>query len=85
MLARILFVFLMVTSQAATAAEPLRLAQAQSPMARGTPQEQAACRRDSTKFCREELGDDMRVLACLRAHRNRISHACRAVLGAHGR
>jgi hypothetical protein len=50
----------------------------------GTPQEQAACRPDATKMCREYLADNMRVLTCLQANRARISVACRTVLESHG-
>ena len=50
----------------------------------GTPQEQAACRPDATKMCREYLADNMRVLACLQANRARISVPCRTVLESHG-
>ena len=50
----------------------------------GTPQEQAACRPDATKMCREYLADNMRVLACLQANRTRISVPCRTVLESHG-
>ncbi len=50
----------------------------------GTPQEQAACRRDSIRFCREVISDSLRVLACLQANRAKISKACQAVLTSHG-
>ena len=83
MLARIFLVFVILASEAASAAEPLRLAQLPNPM-QGTPEEQAACRPDTTRFCREEIPDTLRVLACRQANRSRISRACRAVLEAHG-
>jgi hypothetical protein len=50
----------------------------------GTPEEQAACRPDSNKFCREFEPDTFRVLACLQRNRTRISVACRRVLESHG-
>ncbi len=50
----------------------------------GTPAEQDACRRDSIRFCRDVLSDNMRVLACLQSHRAKISKACQAVLTSHG-
>jgi hypothetical protein len=50
----------------------------------GTPEEQAACRRDSTTLCRDAVPDTFRVLACLQQNRQRISKACRQVLESHG-
>lgn len=55
-----------------------------NPMMQGTPQEQAACRRDSQRFCRDAIPDNMRVLACLQQNRDRISRGCREVLQSHG-
>ena len=74
---------LILAGGAAWAEEPLRLAQAGQ--AQGTPQEQAACRRDSTRFCRDVIDNDQRVLACLQKHRRQISAGCRAVLEQHRR
>ena len=55
----------------------------------GTPREQAACRPDSVRYCKELIAnvvapDTFRILACLQAHRTRLSHACREVLESHG-
>jgi hypothetical protein len=50
----------------------------------GTPEEQAACRPDSTKFCRDAEPDALRVLACLQRNRAKISAPCRRVLESHG-
>jgi hypothetical protein len=50
----------------------------------GTPEEQAACRPDSSKFCRDAEPDTFRVLACLQRNRTKISVACRRVLESHG-
>jgi hypothetical protein len=50
----------------------------------GTPEEQAACRHDSTTLCRDAIPDTFRVLACLQQNRQRISKACREVLESHG-
>jgi hypothetical protein len=50
----------------------------------GTPQEQAACRPDTMKFCREFVPDTMQVLACLQRQRAKISSACQEVLSSHG-
>jgi hypothetical protein len=52
----------------------------------GTPQEEAACRRDTRKFCRHVkagAGNDA-FLQCLQAHRAKLSRACDAVLRSHG-
>jgi hypothetical protein len=51
---------------------------------RGSPAEQAACRRDAVHFCRG-MSDDYQVESCLVAHRHRISARCRHVLQSHGR
>ena len=54
----------------------------------GTPQEQAACSPDVFKFCKPLLDSKspstFSVLACLKASRDQISKACRAVLESHG-
>ena len=51
----------------------------------GTPQEQAACRHDATRFCRTVLKEsEERVSACLEAHKDRLSRRCREVLRSHG-
>jgi hypothetical protein len=68
------------------------LAQAQPPvpiapfpnMFQGTPQEQIACRPDSTRYCKDEIPDTFRVLACLQKNRAQISAPCRRVLESHG-
>ena len=52
----------------------------------GTPQEEAACRRDTRKFCRHVKAGagDNAFLQCLQAHRSKLSRACNAVLQSHG-
>jgi hypothetical protein len=68
-------------------ASGMALAQQPAPtpnLMKGTPQEQAACRGDSIKYCRDEIPDDFRVLGCLQQNRSRISKACRKVLENHG-
>lgn len=50
----------------------------------GTPEEQAACRPDSSKYCREFEPDNLRVLTCLQRNRTKISKACLRVLESHG-
>ena len=56
----------------------------QAPAYQGTPQDQAACRPDSRRYCRNVGGDQMRVLYCLQDHRAQLSRACRAVLERNG-
>jgi len=51
----------------------------------GTPEEQAACAPDSTKFCRDAIPDSFRVLACLQEHRQRLRKVCLKVLEDHGK
>jgi Cysteine rich repeat len=50
----------------------------------GTPQEQQACSRDASRFCRQQLGDDTAVQQCLRQHRQKLSSACQKVFQSHG-
>jgi hypothetical protein len=50
----------------------------------GTPQEQNACTRDASRFCRKDLGNDNAVQSCLEQHRSRLSASCRKVLEGHG-
>jgi hypothetical protein len=50
----------------------------------GTPQEQNACSRDASRFCRKDLGNDDAVQACLQQHRSRLSAPCRKVFESHG-
>jgi hypothetical protein len=50
----------------------------------GTPQEQSACNRDASRFCRRDLGNDNAVQACLQQNRARLSATCRRVFESHG-
>lgn len=50
----------------------------------GTPQEQKACSRDASRFCRKDLGNDMAVQSCLQANRAKLSRACSKVFQSHG-
>jgi hypothetical protein len=53
--------------------------------ARGTAEDQKACRGDATKLCRDSLsGGDMAVLQCFKANRPRLSASCDAVLRKYG-
>ena len=45
----------------------------------GTPQEQQACSRDASRFCRKQLNDDMAVQQCLQQHRAKLSGPCKKV------
>jgi hypothetical protein len=51
---------------------------------RGTPEDQAACRPDARRLCREHVDNDMAVLACFQRQRAKLSPACRAVLQRYG-
>ncbi len=51
---------------------------------KGTAEEQKACSPDATKFCLDEMPNDMRVLACLQQHREKLRKVCLQVLEAHG-
>jgi hypothetical protein len=54
----------------------------------GTPEERAACAPDVMKHCKPLLNSNapstFSILACLKANREQISKACRAVLESHG-
>jgi hypothetical protein len=51
----------------------------------GTPEEQKACSRDVTRFCRPVIDQgDFTILACLQQNRPKISAACDQVLKSHG-
>jgi hypothetical protein len=50
----------------------------------GTPEEQAACAPDSNKFCKDDIPDTFKVLACLQEHREKLRKACQKVLEDHG-
>jgi len=57
-----------------------------TPAASGTPEQQAACRPDVRRFCRAVSGEagSFAFLACLQAHREKLSRACRDVLESNG-
>lgn len=58
---------------------------AQAQQRSGTQQEQEACSRDVTRFCRKVIDQgDFTILACLKENRPKISKACNAVLLSHG-
>ncbi len=64
----------------------LLIGAATAAQAGGTKEQQDACRRDVRRFCYrlpKDAGDNA-YLACLQAHRHRLSRACRKVLEDNG-
>lgn len=53
------------------------------PSLTGTPEEEAACKPDVHRYCREAEPDTFRVLGCLQSNRTKISQPCRRVLESH--
>jgi hypothetical protein len=45
-----------------------------------TRQQQQACQGDAMRLCGPVIPDHARIHACLKSHRARISHACRAII-----
>jgi hypothetical protein len=64
------------------------LAMAAQPMAQaaGTPEQEAACRPDTRRFCHQvpPNAGDSAFLACLQQNRPRLSPKCRQVLESNG-
>jgi hypothetical protein len=51
----------------------------------GGEQEQAACARDVSRYCRKVIDQgDFTVLACLKQNRKQLTAACNRVLVDHG-
>jgi hypothetical protein len=51
----------------------------------GTPDEQKACARDVSRFCRTVMDQgDFTVLACLQQNRAKLTKPCSQVLTNHG-
>ena len=51
----------------------------------GTPDEQKACSRDVSRFCRTLMDQgDFVILACLKENRPKLTKACNQVLISHG-
>jgi hypothetical protein len=51
----------------------------------GTPDEQKACSRDVSRFCRTLMDQgDFVILACLKENRPKLTKACNQVLINHG-
>ncbi len=58
---------------------------AQQPQRSGTKQEQEACTRDVTRYCRKLMDQgDLVILSCLQQNREKLTKACRQVLASHG-
>ena len=57
---------------------------APNPNYQGTAIDQDACEAPAVKFCKAEIPDQFRVLACLQRNRPNIGKACQAVLSAYG-
>lgn len=72
-------IFCLVLAMVAVAAP-----EARAQLFEGTPQEQAACRPDASKFCRAYMPDNFRVLSCLQANRAKLRRACQKVLRDNG-
>jgi ABC-type branched-subunit amino acid transport system substrate-binding protein len=68
----------------ALAVDDKRQGPSQGGFLQGTPEEQAACAPDSTKFCRDAIPDTLRVLACLQENRRKLRKVCLKVLEDHG-
>jgi hypothetical protein len=47
---------------------------------KGTPEEEAACAPDSSRFCKKFEPDALQVLGCLQANRAKLRQACQQVL-----
>jgi hypothetical protein len=51
----------------------------------GYSAEHRACRADVVRYCRSSInGGDLSIANCLTGHRERLTHACRALLASHG-
>lgn len=80
-------IFLILTFGGAAVAAERGQTQAPAPQGdlfSGTPEEQAACSPDATRYCSDAIPDTFRVLACLQDHRQKLRKACQKVLTDHG-
>lgn len=60
-------------------------AEAQHQGRSGTKQEQDACTRDVTRYCRKLMDQgDLVILSCLQQNRAKLTTACQQVLVRHG-
>ena len=82
---RICVALLALLSSPALAQEPNQPPPStQGGLFQGTPEEQAACSPDATRFCKDSFPDTFKVLACLKTNREKLRQACRKVLETHG-
>ena len=79
-----LLVLMQIVTTAAFAVDEKRRPPQQGGFLTGTPEKQAACAPDSTKFCRDYIPDTFRVLACLQEHRKSLRKVCLKVLEDNG-
>jgi hypothetical protein len=75
---------LLMTGTVALAASKRKAPESSPGILQGTQDEQDACGPDAARFCEKEIPDTFAVLACLQAHRKRLSKACRHVLESNG-
>ena len=48
--------------------------------AEGTPEQRAACMGDAFRFCRDDIPNVGRIVACLRNNGSRLSEPCHQVM-----
>ncbi len=59
---------------------------AQDATQRGTSDQQRACSRDVSRYCRHVMNDgDEVIFGCLREHHTKLSKACRKIIDTSGR
>ena len=75
--------FILMTGAAALAANE-RSPNSSTTQSQGTEDEQSACTPDAMKFCDEDIPNTFAVLACLQAHRKRLTKSSRHVLESNG-
>ena len=78
------FVFLGGAANAQPREQPMQFPNPFKALFSGTPEEQAACRPDVSRYCKDAGDDELRVLSCLQQNRTRIGAPCRRVLESHG-
>jgi Cysteine rich repeat len=49
-----------------------------------TPDDERACRGDAHRFCKDEIPDQLKVLACLQEHRAKLTKTCADLLQKNG-
>jgi hypothetical protein len=77
--------FLFVTAVLLASASVSAMAESPQSNRSGTPEEQKACSKDVSRYCRALMNEgDLVILSCLQQHRPSISAACNKVLTDHG-